>query len=80
MTNSVSEAVMMDVTFQKKKEDDFETQLREIDCATHAVDTLKERMGDREAKEESKVATGFSNSAQIEALRSGGKVDKSLMP
>ena len=79
MSNPMPEAVMMDVTFQKKKEDDFETQLREINCAIHAVDTVKERMGNREAKEESRVATDFSNSAQSEALSVGGKVDKPLM-
>lgn len=78
MTTLVLDLVMMDVTLQENKTGDFETQLREIDCAIHAVDTVKEIMGNRESKEENRAAIGFSYIVQTEVLRFGGKVEKTI--
>ena len=67
---------MVDVTVQENKTNDFEAQLREIDCAIQAVDTVKERMGIRESMKENSVDTDLFYIVQTEVQGTGGKIGK----
>nr|POF20930.1 hypothetical protein CFP56_76297 [Quercus suber] len=78
MTTPATDSDMMDVTRQENRTSDFEAQLREIDCAILAVDTVKEKMGNREPKKENRADTGSFYSDQPEAIRNGGKEGKSI--
>ena len=68
--------VMVDVTVQENKTSDFEAQLRKIDCAIQAVDTVKERMGIRESMKENRADTCPFYIDQIEVQGTGGKIEK----
>ena len=65
---------MVDVTAQENKTKDFEAQLREIDCAIQAIDTVKERMGIRESMKKNRADTDPFYIIQIEVT--GGKIEK----
>ena len=67
---------MVDVTAQENKTNDFEAQLREIDCAIQAVDTVKESMGIRESRKKNRADTGPLYIIQTEVQGTGGKIGK----
>ena len=68
-------SVMVDATRQEKKTSDFEAQLREIDCAIFAVDTIKESFEKQESEKENKAGPSFSPIDQpgAQAHGTGGK-------
>ena len=65
------DSVMEDVTRQEKKTRDFEAQLREIDCAIFAIDTVKESFEKRESEKENRAGPGFSPIDQPETQTHG---------
>ena len=66
-----TDSVIEDATRQEKKTRDFETQLREIDCAIFAVDTDKESFEKRESAKENRAGPGFSPIDQSKAQTHG---------
>ena len=68
---TVSDLVMVDVTPQENRPEDFEEKLREIDCAINAVDILQGTMRIHAPKREEKVGVGFSNFGQPKVLGAG---------
>ena len=65
---TVSDLVMVDVTPQENRPEDFEEKLREINCAINAVDILQGTMRIHAPKREEKVNVGFSDFGQLEVL------------
>ena len=53
------DSVMVDATRQEKKTSDFEAQLREIDCAIFAIDTIKESFEKLESEKENRACLSF---------------------
>ena len=54
-----TDLVMVDATRQEKKTSDFEAQLREIDCAIFAIDTIKESFEKLESEKENRACLSF---------------------
>ena len=71
---TVSDLVMVDVTPQENRPEDFEEKLREINCAINAVDILQGITGIHAPKREEKVGVGFSDFGQPEVL--GARVNE----
>ena len=71
---TVSDLVMVDVTPQENRPEDFEEKLREVDCAINAVDILQGITGIHAPKREEKVGVGFSDFGQPEVL--GARVNE----
>lgn len=64
---------MEDLTPQEKMTDDFEEQLREIDCAINVDVTIQKITGIKELKKDNRVGVGVAHIDQPDVLGAGMK-------